>query len=141
MRGGVLNKARRGELEMMPPVGLMYQENGALGLDPDASVQAAIRLVFDTFERTGSAFQTVRKMVDDGLRFRCRQRVGEKKGDLTWAVPTHCRVLQVLRNPRYAGAFVYGRSRGRLQPDGRINVKKLPLAEWQFVFPQSTDLR
>src|SRR5208282_4654948 len=69
MRGGVLNKARRGELEMMPPVGLMYQENGVLGLDPDASVQAAIRLVFDTFERTGSAFQTVRRMVDDGLRF------------------------------------------------------------------------
>jgi hypothetical protein len=38
MRGGVLNKARRGELEMMPPVGLVYQDNGVLGLDPDASV-------------------------------------------------------------------------------------------------------
>ena len=137
MRGGVLNKARRGELEMMPPVGLMYQENGVLALDPDAAVQAAIRLVFDTFEHTGSAFQAVRRMVDDGLRFPCRLRVGEKKGDLTWAVPTHCRVLQVLRNPRYAGAFVYGRSRARPQPDGRINVRKLPLAEWQFVFPES----
>ena len=95
------------------------------------------RHVFDTFEHTGSAFQAVRRMVDDGLRFPCRQRVGEKKGDLTWAVPTHCRVLQVLRNPRYAGAFVYGRSRGRPQPNGRVNVKRLPLAEWQFVFPES----
>ena len=137
MRGGVLNKARRGELGMMPPVGLAYQDNGVLGLDPDASVQAALRLVFDTFEHTGSAFQSVRRMVDDGLRFPCRQRAGEKKGDLTWAVPSHSRVLQVLRNPRYAGAFVYGRTRGRRQPNGRINQKRLPVAEWQFVFPES----
>jgi hypothetical protein len=76
-------------------------------------------------------------MVDDGLRFPCRQRVGEKKGDLTWAVPNHSRVLQVLRNPRYAGAFVYGRTRARPQPNGRVNQKRLPVAEWQFVFPES----
>lgn len=136
MRGGVLNKARRGELEMNPPVGLMYQEE-VLGLDPDASVQAALRFVFDTFEQTGSAFQTVRKMVDDGILFPCRQRSGEKQGDLSWAVPTHSRLLRVLRNPRYAGAFVYGRTRARVQANGRINVKKLPVAEWQCVFPTS----
>lgn len=136
MRGGVLNKARRGELEMMPPVGLMYRD-GVLGLDPDASVQAVLRLVFDTFEHTGSAFRTLRKLVDDGILFPCRQRSGEKKGDLTWALPTHGRLLKVLRNPRYAGAFVYGRSRAKPQPNGRINVKQLPVSEWQFVFPAS----
>src|SRR5260370_7822709 len=135
MRGGVLNKARRGELEMTPPVGLVYQDNGVLGLDPDASVQAAVRLVFDTFENTGSAFQAVRRMVDDGLRFPCRQRVGEKKGDLTWAVPTHWRVLQVLRNPRYAGAFFYGPSPGRLPPNARLNVKQFPLPDPHTAFP------
>jgi DNA invertase Pin-like site-specific DNA recombinase len=137
MRGGVLNKARRGELEMAPPVGLMYQENGILGLDPDASVQAVLHRVFDTFEHTGSAFQVVRKLVDDGIRFPCRQRCGGKKGDLTWAVPTHSRILKVLRNPRYAGAFVYGRSRARHRPDGRLHVTVLPVAEWLHVFPES----
>ena len=136
MRGGVLNKARRGELEMMPPVGLMYHA-GVLGLDPDASVQAVLKLVFDTFEHTGSAFRTVRKLVDDNILFPCRQRSGEKKGDLTWALPTHSRLLYVLRNPRYAGAFVYGRRRGKMQVNGRINVKMLPVAEWQCVFPES----
>ena len=60
MRGGVLNKARRGELEMRPPIGLVYLPDGSLGIDPDQEVQSAIRLVFDTFERTGSAMQTVR---------------------------------------------------------------------------------
>lgn len=55
MRGGQLNKARRGELEMGPPVGLVYRTDGTIGLYPDAQVQSAIRLVFETFERTGSA--------------------------------------------------------------------------------------
>jgi DNA invertase Pin-like site-specific DNA recombinase len=54
MRGGQLNKARRGELEIGPPVGLIYRSDGRLDLDPDAEVQAAIRLVFDTFERTAA---------------------------------------------------------------------------------------
>jgi DNA invertase Pin-like site-specific DNA recombinase len=48
MRGGQLNKARRGELEMGPPVGLVYRTDGTIGLDPDAQVQNAIRLVFES---------------------------------------------------------------------------------------------
>jgi len=60
MRGGQLNKARRGELEMGPPVGLVYRSDGVIDLDPDAEVQGAIRLVFETFERTGSAVGTHR---------------------------------------------------------------------------------
>src|SRR6202043_2133976 len=60
MRGGMLNKARRGELEMRPPVGLVYRSDGVLIFDPDSEVQAAIRLVFETFDRTGSAMQTVK---------------------------------------------------------------------------------
>src|SRR5215470_16332215 len=59
MRGGMINKARRGELEMRPPVGLLYRDDGVLILDPDTEVQAAIREVLQTFERTGSAMQTV----------------------------------------------------------------------------------
>ena len=58
MRGGQLNKARRGELEIGPPVGLIYRSDGRLDLDPDAEVQAAIRLVFDTFERRPSRIWT-----------------------------------------------------------------------------------
>lgn len=137
MRGGVLNKARRGELEMMPPVGLAYRDNSVLGLDPDAAVQAALRLAFDTFERTGSAFLTVRQLMEGHVLFPSRQRTGIKKGDLTWAHPTHSRILKLLRNPRYAGAFVYGRTRTRPRPDGKIKTKTLPVAEWMHVFPQS----
>lgn len=135
MRGGQLNKARRGELEMRPPVGLVYRTDGIIGLDPDAQVQNAIRMVFDTFNRTGSAVQTVRFFRDQGLMFPRRLRTGPNKGELLWATPQHARILQVLHNPRYAGAFVYGRTRGRRRPDGGTCVVKVPRAEWQFVIP------
>lgn len=135
MRGGQLSKARRGELGMGPPVGLVYRPDGAIDLDPDAEVQAAIRLVFETFARTGSAVRTVRFFRDQGIPFPRRLRAGPNKGDLLWAPPQHARILQVLHNPRYAGAFVYGRTRTRHRVDGGTSVVKVPRAEWQVVMP------
>ena len=135
MRGGQLNKARRGELEMGPPVGLVYQPDGAIGLDPDAQVQDALRLVFETFDRTGSAMKTVQFFQEQGILFPRRLRTGPGKGELRWAPPQHSRILQVLHNPRYAGTFVYGRTRTRHLPDGGAKVIRLPKQEWQFVIP------
>jgi DNA invertase Pin-like site-specific DNA recombinase len=135
MRGGMINKARRGELEMRPPVGLVYRDDGILILDPDSEVQAAIRLVFETFDRTGSAMQTVRLFHEQGLRFPRRIRKGLDKGELHWVKVEHSRIIQVLHNPRYAGAFVYGRVRTRRLPDGKNSTIKVPRSEWQFVIP------
>jgi DNA invertase Pin-like site-specific DNA recombinase len=135
MRGGVINKARRGELEMRPPVGLVYRDDGVLILDPNAEVQAAIRLVFETFERAGSAMQTVKLFDEQGLRFPRRIRKGVDKGELHWVKAEHSRIIQILHNPRYAGAFVYGRGRTRLLPDGKHRTTKVPQSDWQFVIP------
>jgi DNA invertase Pin-like site-specific DNA recombinase len=135
MRGGQLNKARRGELEMRPPVGLVYRTDGVVDLDPDTEVQGAIRLVFVTFARTGSAMQTVRFFQEQCIPFPRRLHAGPNKGKLRWAPPQHARILQVLHNPRYAGAFVYGRRRTRHLPMGGTTVIQMPRAEWQFVMP------
>lgn len=133
MRGGALNKARRGELEMAPPVGLVYLPDGTIGLDPDQEVRSAIQLVFDTFERTGSAMQTVRFFREQGLRFPRRIRAGADRGDLLWGAPNHSRIVQILHNPRYAGAFVYGRTRSGRKPDGKYTAVKVPREKWQFL--------
>jgi DNA invertase Pin-like site-specific DNA recombinase len=133
MRGGALNKARRGELEMTPPIGLVYLPDGTIGLDPDQEVRSAIQLVFDTFERTGSAMQTVRFFREQGLRFPRRIRAGADKGDLLWGKPNHSRIVQILHNPRYAGAFVYGRTRSGRKPDGKYTAVKVPREKWQFL--------
>lgn len=135
MRGGQLNKASRGELEMAPPVGLVYLPDGTLALDPDAEVQAALHMVFTTFGRLGSATRTVKFFLDEGILFPRRLRKGPHKGELMWAPPRHARILQVLHNPRYAGAFVYGRTRGRPRPGGGVSQIKLAMADWRFVMP------
>jgi hypothetical protein len=135
MRGGVLNKARRGELEIPPPVGLVYRDDGVLILDPDVEIQAAMRLVFETFERTGTAMQTAKLIHEQGIRFPRQIRKGLNKGELHWVRAEHSRILQVLHNPRYAGAFVYGRVRTRLLPDGKHSTTKVPRSEWQFMIP------
>lgn len=135
MRGGIINKARRGELEMRPPIGLVYRDDSVLILDPDTEVQAAMRLVFDTFDKAGSAMQTTKIFREQGLLFPRRIRTGLGNGELHWAQPSHSRIVQVLHNPRYAGAFVYGRVRTRLLPDGKHSTIKVPRSDWQFVIP------
>lgn len=105
LQGGILNKARRGELEMRPPVGLVYNADGVLVLDPDRQVQHCVRWLFATFARTGSACATVRAARQEQLAFPHRCAKGPHKGELMWGALDHSQVLRALHNPRYAGAF------------------------------------
>src|SRR5437879_6394724 len=82
LQGGILNKARRGELVISPPVGLSYNSEGALVLDPDKHVQQCLRLLFETFRSTGSAMATVKAFRKQGLQFPRRVRTGIHKGRL-----------------------------------------------------------
>jgi hypothetical protein len=118
---------------MGPPVGLIYLPDGKIGLDPDQQIQSAIRMIFETFERTGSAMRTVRFFCEQRLRLPRRIRGGTNKGDLLWAEPVHSRILQILHNPRYAGAFVYGRTRAGRKADGKYTAVKVPREKWQYL--------
>lgn len=128
--GGILAKAGRGELEMALPVGLVYGPDGSVTLDPDQQVQTAMRTLFDTFCRTGSASLTVRHFRDHGLLIPRRLRAGPRKGELAWGPLRHSRVLNALHNPRYAGAFAFGRTTIRKSVGGRTSVRKVPREEW-----------
>ncbi len=111
-----LSKARRGELAVPLPVGFVYDPAGKFALDPDAGVQQAVRHLFASFARTGSARAVVKAFAAEGLRFPLRIRTGARKGELAWTPLLHWRVLRVLHNPRYAGAFFFGRHRCRPAP-------------------------
>ena len=132
---GLLNKARRGDLKTPLPVGLVYDPLDRAVLDPDAQVRDSLRILFDTFARTGSATATVRHFTENELQFPCRPRSGPGKGELHWQPLTHWRVLQILHNPRYAGAFAYGRRRERRQPDGSVKSVSLPRRDWIALHP------
>lgn len=137
LRGGLINKARRGQLKMPLPVGLVYDAADQVVLDPDQQVQNSIYHLFRTFWRTGSASATVKAFRDQKLLFPRRPRRGPKKGELVWGALTHNRVRQVLHNPRYAGAFVFGRTRQQHCPGGKMNTKLLPRDQWHTVLPDA----
>jgi DNA invertase Pin-like site-specific DNA recombinase len=126
--GGMMSKARRGELQSRLPIGFVYDAAGRTVLDPDKQVQQTVRIFFATFRRTGSAIATVRTFREQGLPFPRRVGHGANKGEIIWGQLEHARALWMLHNPRYAGAFFYGRSRQRKHGDGRY--KKLPREEW-----------
>jgi DNA invertase Pin-like site-specific DNA recombinase len=133
LQGGILNKARRGELKSPLPVGFAYGAEDRVILDPDQQVQQTIRFLFEAFHRTGSACAVVKAFRQQSLLFPRRLKKGPHKGDLLWAEMEHSQVLRVLHNPRYAGAFIYGRTRTRKKPDGKEIWSKLPREQWVLV--------
>jgi DNA invertase Pin-like site-specific DNA recombinase len=105
LQGGLLNKAKRGELQLPLPVGFIYNAMKQPILDVDKQVQQSLRHFFETFHRIGSALGTVKAFRKQGLLFPWRPRHGGHKGDLHWVELTHSRAIQVLHNPRYARAL------------------------------------
>lgn len=132
--GGKINKAKKGELHTPLPVGFVFDAVGRTILDPDEQVQTAVRTLFDAFRRTGSAFGTVQYFLRAGLKFPKRAYGGAWNGQLLWGSLTHGRVLSVLKNPVYAGTYVFGRyhyqpmltAKGRL----RLHQVSLPPEKW-----------
>src|SRR6266508_602451 len=118
LTAGLLNKAERGELALQLPVGLVRAADGAVVQDPNREVQDRIALVFATFLRLRSASKVLQFLNAQGLALPRRDRFG----DLVWRPPTVAAILAMLKNPAYAGAFVYGRTRSA--PRGLASGKR-----------------
>jgi len=131
MQGGLLNKARRGELAIPLPIGFLYDAASRVILDPDQQVQQSIRWLFDNFRRLGSAIAVIREFHRQGLRFPRRRCAGPTP--LLWGELAYGHAISILHNPRYAGAYVYGRCRYRRKPDGGTVSTHLPQDQWQVL--------
>jgi DNA invertase Pin-like site-specific DNA recombinase len=135
LQGGKLNKAKKGELRFPVPVGFCYDEQGRTILDPDEEVRAAVGLVFHLFRETGSAFGVMQRFAESGLRFPKRSYGGAWDGKIIWGRLTHSRVLGILRNPSYAGMYVFGRYRYRreISAEGAVHkrIHAVAMADWR----------
>ena len=129
--GGILNKAQRGELKIPLPIGLVYDDDDRVELDPDQQVQQSVRTFFTTFIRTGSAWRTVQAFREQGLKFPKRGQAGH--GEVAWQDLSHHVALDTLHNPRYAGAFCFGRHRTWVDVEGKTHIRLLPRDQWRFV--------
>ena len=109
LTAGVLNKAKRGKLAVALPTGLDRLANGDVVKTPDREVQDRLALVFRLMLRERTAPRVMRAFHAQNLRLPVRDRYGE----IQWRPPTTGRIVDILKNPAYAGTFAYGRTRVR----------------------------
>jgi DNA invertase Pin-like site-specific DNA recombinase len=132
MRAGIMSKAERGELALKLPTGLVRDEHGLVHKDPNLEVQDRISFVFESFLRLRSANKVLLFFNEGGLLVPRLDRFG----DIAWKRPTIETITSILKNPAYAGAFVYGRNshtttRG---PRGNgVKTKRLPMGKWRIL--------
>ena len=134
LRGGILNKVRRGEYRCPLPTGFVYDEVGEVAFDPDSQVRETIAYFFETFLRVGSASQTVKVFRKEGLRFPSRIR---NRAPTIFQPLTISTAIRTLNNPRYAGAYVYGRRQYRRAADGKKKLRTRERNDWLDCIPNA----
>jgi DNA invertase Pin-like site-specific DNA recombinase len=130
MTAGLLNKAQRGELALGLPVGLVRDADGIVRKEPNLEVQQRLELVFATFLQRRSASKVLQFLNAQQLLLPRHDRLG----DVQWRRPRGAAILAILKNPAYAGAFVYGRTRTVRTGAGprQTSQKNLPLEQWRI---------
>jgi hypothetical protein len=131
---GERQKAARGELRIPLPGGLAYNRSGQIVLNPDEEVQARLRLIFDKFRELQTARRVMRYLRTHDLRVPVRPLRGPAPHELAWRDATIAHVHQILHNPAYAGAYVYGRRRVnavRQGPGSHHATSKVAIDDWE----------
>jgi len=135
LQGGKLHKAQKGELCFPLPVGFRYDDQRRIVMDPDEEVRGAVALIFKLFSESGSAYGVMHGFKQRGLRFPKRAYGGAWDGQLIWGRLTHARVLGVLKNPSYAGRYVFGRYQYQRQIscEGRVqqHMRAVEMSQWR----------
>ena len=122
LNGGIRNKAERGELRRGLPIGLVFGDaDGEVLLDADEAVRGALQTVFDRFAEVGSARRVWLHFGCEGLLFPSRQH---GRAEIRWVTPTYTKIHEVLTNPVYAGAYIYGRTKFERFVDDHGHVRK-----------------
>jgi DNA invertase Pin-like site-specific DNA recombinase len=135
LRGGLLNKARRGEYRCPLPTGLVYDEAGHVALDPDSQVRETLAYFFETFSRVGSAHQTVKVFRQEGLSF--PSRLHNDTRQVIFRPLNAWTALRTLNNPRYAGVYAYGRRRYRRTAAGKKIEPTRQSSDWIACLPNA----
>ena len=131
LTAGLLNKAKRGELALHLPIGLMRSYHGVVCKTPHQEVQQRLEMIFSSFLRLKSASKVVRHFNTQELTIPRQNQYG----DLVWKKPTVSAIISTLKNPAYAGAFVYGKTQSLPQKTkcGKNAQKQLSISEWKII--------
>ena len=135
-RAAFEQKVRRGFTLWEVPVGFIRTEEGRIEKTPDRQVQQAIGNVFQKFHQLGSARQATIWFREEQIPWP-HAKLGSAGKEVLWAIPSSGRILQILRNPSYGGAFAYGKTAPRIViEDGRTRHQsryRKPQKEWKVL--------
>jgi len=130
-------KARRGELFLGVAAGYVRIGRDRIEKDPDQRVQDALRLVFAKFAELRSVRQVHVWLRDDGIALPVACHSAAEGRGIVWRLPLYNTVHNILTNPIYAGAYVFGRTMSKVSvEDGRKRVKRglrRPQSEWDVL--------
>lgn len=127
-----LQKARRGELRFLVPIGYLWPREGKLEMDPDQRIQQALRLAFSKLTELGSARQVLLWFRSEGIELPGRA----PGGDVEWRLPVYESVLRLFQNPTYAGAYAFGRIQSKttvVNGRSRMTDARRPAAGWHVL--------
>ena len=113
MKGGLDNKAKRGELKIRIPVGYVYDDFDQIVKDPDEDVQNVINLIFKTYARFHSCQRTLKELRGQNILFPRKAFTGYNRHTLQWRNITHTHILHIIRNPIYAGVYQFGKRKSQ----------------------------
>ena len=138
MRGGLMNKVKRGELKIPIPIGYLYDDDRVVK-DPDMEIQNAVNMVFEVFRRVGSAHGVAQYFKAKGYKFPYRIGKGFRKGEVQWIDLRLHNVLSMIHNPYYAGVYYYGENQIVWTPEGKKS-KKMPREDWHVFIKGHHDM-
>lgn len=130
MRGGALNKVKRGEFRCLLPVGYLYDEAGNVVKDPDIQMQNAIMLFFESFRICGSAHRLALYYSEKSYLFPSNKNRGFGTPDIAWDVLTPGRACKILQSPTYAGVYTYGKTKIKNTIQGKKVLRSVPEEQW-----------
>ena len=129
----IRQKASRGELQFLLPVGLCWTAAGKIDKDPDRRVQQSLELVFNKMTELGSVRQVLLWLRQEKVKLPALP-CDRSKPEMIWKIPIYNTVLKILKNPAYAGAYAFGKTEARTKVvDGRARKTAghyKPRSEW-----------
>lgn len=138
--GAKLLKAKKGKLRLPIPIGYVYDSAGEMMLDPDEEIQKVVRLIFEVFDECGKTSAVLKYFIENNLRFPKRDGGGHN-GAVSWGQLSKHRLLYILHNANYAGAYAFGQTKSiesMVSPvllETRRAPRRVNIKNWTVLIP------